>query len=71
MNNRQDLIDTYRRYEREVEQAEANARRLRNRMMRIAIQLAGTENLYTWDTTHARRIPVQFATEQGRSLLTN
>jgi hypothetical protein len=41
--NRQDMIDTYHRYEREVEQAEANARRLRKRMAKIATWLVGTE----------------------------
>jgi hypothetical protein len=39
MNTCQDLIDTYNQYERELEAAEANVRRLRNRMMRLAVQL--------------------------------
>jgi hypothetical protein len=41
--NRQEMIEVYQRYEREAEQAEANARRLRKRMAKIATWLIGTE----------------------------
>jgi hypothetical protein len=64
MNTRQDLIDTYTRYERELEQAEANVRRLRNRMMRLAVQMVGTEDAPT-RRTQGRRIPVTFAQPTG------
>jgi hypothetical protein len=59
-DKRQQLIDTYIRYERELMQAEANVRRLRNRMMRLAVQLVGTEDAPT-RRTQGRRIPVTFA----------
>ncbi len=42
---RQYLTDTYRLYERELERALANTRRLEHRMARIATELIGTEKL--------------------------
>jgi hypothetical protein len=40
---RQEIIDEYNRLERHLERTEADARRTRNRMMRLAVHLVGTE----------------------------